>query len=231
MLQNTTVDTTVTMAFLQRPEVFAGRALSTPPRLLESAKGQFPYVNPSSAKIATGYPESETYRPGHESPTHFPHRGSISLISRGVEFGVSPPDTTMIPAINNSLPSLPPKKIQFTTGLANKNSHLGAGTEEYFWVAKYSGITSVAIDPLDAENTILEIDGEQYILPNSELWLLSYEKDQVMSADRLAHMIRPTFFSNIEVLGALEAVEAVNGHRLEVMMDGSFCEEQDFSFS
>jgi hypothetical protein len=68
---------------------------------------------------------------------------------------------------------------------------------------------------LDAENTILEIEGERYKIPNSDLWIFPYDKEQVMAADQLAQLIRPNFYASMNLQGPQRAIEAVNGHRLE----------------
>lgn len=226
MLLGTTADHAVTMAFLQRPDIFAGRAISASAVLAESSDADnMDDVQRLAENVTTSRPASsgtgQSHTPSPPVPSHFTPNRSVSLLSRALRpddlyteskaTGALEPSTAQIEY--NTSDSDQEAGVQIGSDAGEKGVNMVSGMEER-WRSRFPLIRSV--DPLDTGNTSLEIEGEHYQIPNSDIWLCSWNTEQVMLADELAEMIRPDFYASIGLLGAEKAIKAVNGHKLPV---------------
>ena len=198
ILLDTTIDSAVTMAFIHTPEVFAGRAISetTTPTAASVKDPLAVLLRRAKNSTTSSYTEPST----SISIPRFARDRSVSLISRALG---SP----------SSVDSYSKSKAHSDTRPGTEDSYLRSSAEETNRISKRSKFTFVF--PLDAQHTILEIEGERYQIPNSDLWVFPYDKEQVMAADQLVDLIRPAFYASMNIQGPRRAIEAVNGHRLE----------------
>ena len=242
LLPEASMDTTssITLNTSDSPggEVFTGRAISAVNTMASSWN-----AGAAPSHQSTGTQAENTSKAAPAAPTtppHFKHNRRVSLLSRG--FASSDPDAADMPSSDEAFsddgddgsPRQPnftrrdfvPDQSPFESPSSNCDGRPRPGvlTTVFPWMGDRTRgnhqnamaplIEEVEVTSLDREYTLVAIDGVPYKVPNSELWLYSYDKENIMDPDEIASEIRESFFMSIWNQGASEAIGDVNGRRL-----------------